>query len=268
MPTLGGHVWVYKGVEFDYPFIEAIESLLPVCDQVAVTMFSDEDFDLFRTEFPRDEVGHPYEEKLKVVKLIPQRFEEGKDQHRLAEWTDFTKEMLSTDWQFCLQADEVIHESSYPIIRQAIERQDAEAFIVRRFNLWGDPYHYLNYPKLIKEGRAGELPCSNHTGRLAKIKYKSHGDAESLDAPFNDDYAETIKTYHMGFVRDKRKMVQAKMVMQRDVFALGYFDPRFQHDLDHNDGKFDPYTRFSREDLLPIREPLPKVIQSWAEARI
>jgi len=62
-------------------------------------------------------------------------------------------------------------------------------------------------------------------------------------------------------------MVQAKMYMQKYVFNLGYFDPRFQHDLDHNDGKFDPYTRFSKDDLLPISEPLPKIIQSWAAAR-
>jgi len=77
-------------------------------------------------------------------------------------------------------------------------------------------------------------------------------DAESLDAPFSHKYQDAIRTYHVGFVRDKRKMVQAKMYMQKYVFNLGYFDPRFQHDLDHNDGKFDPYTRFSKDDLLPI----------------
>ena len=158
-------------------------------------------------------------------------------------------------------------KSAHALIREAVNRQDAEAFIVRRVNLWGDPYHYLNYPKIIASGREGHLPCSNHTGRLAKLKYKSWNDAESLDAPFNHDYAESIRTYHVGFVRDPFKMVQAKMYMQKVVFNLGYYDPRFDDDVKTNGGKFNPYTRFSKEDLLPITEALPKVIQAWAQER-
>lgn len=260
MPTLGGYMFVSKGIDFDYPFCEAIESLLPICDQVAVTFFTDEDYELFKQKFPN-------EPKIKTCKLVQSRFDESVGKERLALWQNFTKNMLTTDWQFLLQGDEILHENSYDLIRTAINRNDQEAYIVRRFNLWGDTCHYINYPKLIAEGRSGELPCSNHTGRLAKIKYDSWGDGESLDAPFCHDYMETIKTYHMGFTRDKRKMVQAKIVMQKEIFALGYFDPRFQHDIDHNDGKFDPYTRFSREDLTPISEPLPKVIQAWADER-
>lgn len=260
MKTIGGYMFISKGIEFDYPFIEAIESLLPVCDQIAVTFFTDEDYELFKQKFPN-------EPKIKTCKLDQRRFDESVGKERLSLWQNFTKNMLTTEWQFLLQADEILHENSYDLIRLAVERDDQEAFIVRRVNLWGDQYHYINYPKLIAEGRAGELPCSNHTGRLAKIKYDSWNDGESLDAPFCHDYEESIITFHVGFIRDKRKMVQGKMVMQRDIFALGYFDPRFQHDTDHNDGKFDPYTRFSREDLLPIKWRLPKTIQKWCEER-
>ena len=260
MKTIGGYMFVSKGIEYDYPFIEAIQSLLPICDQIAVTFFTDEDFELFKASFPNDP-------KIKTCKLDQSRFDESVGKERLSLWQNFTKNMLTTEWQFLLQADEILHENSYDLIRLAVERDDQEAYIVRRFNLWGDCHHYINYPKLTAEGRYGELPCSNHTGRLAKIKYDSWNDGESLDAPFCHDYMETIKTYHMGFVRDKRKMVKAKTVMQRDIFALGYYDPRFDADIEKNDGRFDPYTRFSREDLTPISEELPKVIQKWADER-
>ena len=258
-PSLGGHLWVYKGIEFDYPFIEAMESILPICEEVAITLFSDNDYELFMEKYGDNK-------QIKHKKLDESLFLKEKDKTRLNLFTNMTRDLLSTDWQFCLQADEILHENTYPAIKEAMSKPN-EAYIVRRFNLWGSPYTYLNYPKLIAAGRYGELPCSDHTGRLAKIKYNSWGDAESLDAPFNHDYMEAIRTYHVGFVRDKRKMVQAKMVMQRDVFALGYFDPRFQHDIDHNDGKFDPYTRFSKDDMLPIYETLPKTIIQWAKER-
>lgn len=260
MKTIGGSLFICDGIKFDYPFIECIKSLLPICDQVAVLLFSDDDYELFLSEF-KDEP------KIKHMKLLRERFDEGKGPERLAQWANMAKDMLTTEWHFMAQADEIIHEDSYPVIRQAVERNDQEAFIVRRYNLWGDSKHMINYPKINAEGRAGELPCSNHTGRLAKIKYKAWNDAESLDAPFCHDYQEAILTYHVGFIRDKRKMVQAKMVMQRDIFSLGYFDPRFQADMDKNDGRFDPYTRFSREDLMPIPRQLPKVIQAWCESR-
>lgn len=264
MPSLGGHVWVCRGILFDYCFLESIESLLGVCDEVAVTFFSDNDWAAFQEKFSG-------EKRIKSFKLDESRFDEGKGPERLAMWTNFTKDMLSTEWQFCLQADEIIHEATYPAIREAMERKDVEAFIVRRFNLWGDPYHYLNYPKLTREGRFGELPCSEHTGRLAKIKYKSWNDAESLDAPFNHDYMEAIRTYHMGFVRDKKKMVQAKIHMQEKIFNLmkdgePHHDVRFDEDLKQG-GNFRPEARFSKDDLLPIYEELPKVIQNWAKER-
>jgi len=40
------------------------------------------------------------------------------------------------------------------------------------------------------------------------------------------------------------KWFKLKCICKSMFSILDIFDPRFQHDLDHNDGKFDPYTRF------------------------
>lgn len=264
MTSLGGHLFVCRGIEFDYCFLEAIQSLLGVCDQVALTFFSDNDWASFQEKFGN-------EKRIISQKLDELDFDKGKGPGRLADWTNYTKNMLNTDFQFCLQADEVIHEDSYNAIQEAINRPNSEAYIVRRVNLWGDPYHYLNYPKLTKDGRYGELPCSEYTGRLAKLKYNSCGDAESLEAPFSRDYMDSIRTYHAGFVRDKKKMVEAKIHMQEKVFSLivdgkPHHDLRFDEDLKRG-GDFRPYARFSKSDLLPIFESLPKVLKTWALER-
>lgn len=260
MKTLGGSLFVCDGIKYDYPFIEAIESLLPVCDQVAVTLFTDEDFDLFMDHFD----SHPLNKKMEYYIAARWRFDQTKESKRLAFWTNFTKNMLNTEWHFNLQADEIIHENSYDLIRLAIE-EDKEAFIVRRFNLWGDPYHYINYAEIKKRGENG--PCGNHTGRLAKIKYLSCMDAENIDAPFVHDYWEAIKTYHMGFVRDRQKMTHKTINIQEKIFECARADEKCYDDIKKNNGEFNPYSRFFPNELTPISEPLPLVIQSWAEKR-
>jgi len=262
MPSLGGSLMVCHGLKFDFPFLEAIESMVPVCDQIALTFFSGEDLKAFHDKFGDDK-------KFKIAKLDESRFDNDPGKRRLATWKNFTIDMLTTEWNLNLEADEILHEATIPEVLEAIEKPN-EGYLIRRVNLWGDCYHYINYPLIESKGRGGELPCSNHVRRLCKTKYRSHpeGDAESIDFPnLNTDYAETIRTYHMSFVRDQRMMLPAKIFIQEKVFDLGYHDPRFDDDLNKNGGKFNPYTRFSREDLLPVTEPLPKVIQAWATSR-
>jgi len=50
-PSLGGHLFVFRGIQYDYPYIESLESLLPVCDEVAIILFSDNDYELFLEKF-------------------------------------------------------------------------------------------------------------------------------------------------------------------------------------------------------------------------
>lgn len=256
MKTLGGTVFVCDGLKYDYCYVEAVQSLLGVCDQVAILLFDDED----RIEL-ESRIKDP---RLKIIQHTRKEWGDTKSKYKLSFWTNEAKKHIDTEWYFQLQADEIIHENSYELIKRAIEEPE-EAYVVRRVNLWGDPYHYINYPKV--EARKGDLPCGNHTGRLAKIKYNSWNDAENIDAPFSHKYWETIKTYHMGFVRKREIMTPKTINIQEVIFECGRADERCYDDIKNNDGVFNPYSRFPAEDLLSIIEPLPKVIQSWAKDR-
>ena len=102
--------------------------------------------------------------------------------------------------------------------------------------------------------------------RLARPKYNSLDDAEGIGAPYSVEYLDKIRIYHMGFVRD-RKIHNAKIInMHENIFGIPR-DSRCDDDARENVGIFRPETRFSKEDLLSIPEPLPKVIQEWAKAR-
>lgn len=241
MKTLGGSLFVYNGEKMDYCFRESIQNLLEFCDQVSVVTFTDD---------------IPVSDPRLVVKVLPvDQWNDFKGKGKLPHFADIARDGLKTDWHFCLQADEIVHEDSFPVIRRAIEQEDVEAFLVTRHNLWGSPYTMLNVPQNRK-------PCSTEVIRLAKTQYDSYGDAESQRVPsLSVEFVRDIEIFHMGFVRDRKKMVEKVKYMQDEVFQIAH-DTRVD-----NCEEFEPWRFFQQSDVIPIRKQLPKVIQQWAEAR-
>ena len=153
-----------------------------------------------------------------------------------------------------MQADEIIHEDCFNAIRQAIET-NVEAFYVTRIHLWGSSKTQLNVP-------IERMPCGVNIIRLAKTRYRSIDDGESLLAPAIPNFVNEIRMYHMGFVRDRNKHIEKIKHIQDDIFLI-------DHDkiIDTMQNGFVPYVMFSKDDLIPIREELPIFIKEWANER-
>ncbi len=246
--TLGGFLFVRDAIKYDYCVKEAIESMLGVCDQVAVV-------DAGSTDGTVDILMGMNDPKLTVQFLISREWEEIKGREKLSYFQNMAAKMLTTDYQLLCQADEVIHEDSYASIREAIETGQ-EGFMCTRINLWGDPYHELNVP-------LSRMPCSPQVIRLSKRGYKTIDDGESIAAYASFEFVNDIRIYHMGFVR-KREVMKSKIInMQTGVFEMSDYDEKLKG-MD----VFDPYAWFLPHDLKPISEPLPKVIQEWALERM
>lgn len=251
---LAGTTFIRNGVKYDYNFIETIQCLLECCDWVFVVAVDGEDETLEMI----DTVSSP---NLTVIKRPSAEWDAqtGTGQTKLCYFTDIAiqaAEEAGYEYHIYVQADEILHEKSYPEIRMAIET-GAEGFLITRINLWQSPYLQLNVPHNRK-------PCSTEVVRLAKTQYRSYGDAESLAVPYADSYfLEGIRMYHTGFVR-KREVMKAKIInMQEGVFEMGSHDKK----LDECE-VFNPKLWFDGEDLVPISEPLPKLIKKWAEERV
>lgn len=249
--TLGGSLFIRDGIKFDYCFDLSIENLLAFCDKVSVVDAGSTDGTV--------EVLHDLEAKhknLSVLYLEPEEWEKtkGMGREKLCVFTDMAIARLDTDYNYYQQSDEITHEKSFEHIRQAIQTGQ-EAYMIKRINLWATPYLYLNVPQ-------NRLPCSTEIIRLAKTKYRSIGDAESLDAQCVMDYVSDIRMYHMGFVRKKEVMKSKIINMQCGVFEMENYDDK----LDKTE-YFNPYAYFEEKDLAPIDEPLPEIIQTWAFSR-
>jgi hypothetical protein len=247
-PTLGGTLFFSNGNRYDYCWRESIRCLQQLCDEVVVLEVGSDDGS-------EEEVKQFEDDKTLIVQLPKSAWAAQRGKTKLAYFTNIAASFLQTDYHYNQQADECLHHDSFEHVRAAIATGQ-EAFIIRRYNLWGSCYKRLEVPQSRK-------PCSDAVIRLAKCGYESVDDAENLSAPINNyDWLERIRMYHMGFVRSKHVMKSKIINMQQGVFEMADHDPKL------NDMKvFDWRAWFSEEDLVPIDEELPVYVQTWAKER-
>jgi glycosyltransferase involved in cell wall biosynthesis len=113
-PVVSGFTFVRNAIKFDYPIVEAISSILPLCDEVVVAVgrSDDETLDLVRS------IGSP---KLRIVETVwDDSLREGG--RVLAVETDKALRAIRPDaaWAVYIQGDEVLHEDGIPALREAL----------------------------------------------------------------------------------------------------------------------------------------------------
>ncbi|UYZ64054.1 glycosyltransferase family protein [Hymenobacter weizhouensis] len=135
-----GFTFVRNAVLYDYPVLESLRSLLPLCDEVVVAVgrSDDDTLGLIRSlESP----------KIRVVETVwDDTLREGG--RVLAVETDKALAAVpaDADWAIYLQADEVLHEQDYPAIREGMTRWlpqlGVEGLLLRYRHFYGS-YDYL-----------------------------------------------------------------------------------------------------------------------------
>lgn len=135
-----GFSFVKNAIIYDYPIVEAITSVLPICDEfiVAVGKSDDETLGLIQSIDPI---------KVKIVETEwdEQLREGGKV---LAVETDKAFAAISedTDWAFYIQGDEVIHEKYLDEVKAAMEKylddSEVDGFLFNYAHFYGS-YDYI-----------------------------------------------------------------------------------------------------------------------------
>ncbi len=136
---ISGFTIIRNGVEFDYPFVESIQSLLPLVDELVVNVGISTD--------PTLEVikGLAATHPDKIV-LFESRWplddpEKRKGGRILAEQTNLALARCTGDWCFYLQADEVLHEEDTRAIleslRAAHENPSVDGVLFDYVHLYG-----------------------------------------------------------------------------------------------------------------------------------
>lgn len=134
---ISGFSYVRNGFIYGVPFTEAITSILPICDEFVVAVGDS-------TDGTREAIEQIGSNKLKIVDTVwdSALTTAGKI---FAQQTNVALDHLTGDWAFHIQADEVIHEKSLPVIKQALETyhndKRVEGFILPFLHFWGDYNH-------------------------------------------------------------------------------------------------------------------------------
>lgn len=132
---ISGFTFIRNAIRFDYPVVESILSILPVCDElvVAVGKSDDDTLGLIRN------IGSP---KIKIIETVwDDTLREGG--RVLAVETDKAFDAISpdSDWAFYVQGDEVFHEKDLPAIRDGMEKYlndtRVEGLLFRYVNFYG-----------------------------------------------------------------------------------------------------------------------------------
>jgi len=110
-----GFTIVRNAVRFDYPIVEAIASILPLCDRFIVAVGDSDDG-------TRELITSIGDARIEILDTVwdPALKEGGKV---LAAETNKALDAIppAYDWCFYIQADEVVHERYLPAIRSAME---------------------------------------------------------------------------------------------------------------------------------------------------
>jgi hypothetical protein len=125
-------------VKFDYPFIESIRSLLPICDEIVVAVGLSEDNTF-------EQIKSLNSLKINLIETVwDELLREGG--RILSQQTNLALDKVVGDWAIYLQADEILHEKDYPAIRRAMEQYinsaEVEGFLFNYKHFYGS-YDYI-----------------------------------------------------------------------------------------------------------------------------
>lgn len=233
---ISGFTIIKNAVKNDYPIVEAITSILPVVDEMVVSVGDSED----ATEQLIRSIAS---DKIRIVHSVwdPALRQGGRV---LAVETDKAFEHVSpdSDWAFYIQADEVVHEKYHQAIRDAARQYkddpQVEGLLFHYTHFYGT-YDYVGdsrkwYDKEVRIIR------NDRSIRSYKDAQGFRKNGEKLKVKLIDAWI-----YHYGWVKDpvqmKQKMYNAGKLWHSDEEMNAFLEKGELFDFN----EFDSVARFT-----------------------
>ncbi len=117
---IAGFTFIRNAIKNDYSIVEAITSILPICDEFVVAVGQSEDHTLGLIQGIKSD-------KIRIIETI---WDDTKREggHVFALETDKAYRAISSDvdWAFYIQGDECVHEDDLKVIQKAIEEHHGD----------------------------------------------------------------------------------------------------------------------------------------------
>lgn len=241
---VSGFTFIRNALKYDYPVVEAVRSILPLCDEVVVAVGRSEDA-------TRELVAGIDPAKVRIIDTVwDDSLREGG--RVLAVETDKAKAALApdTDWAVYIQGDEVLHENSHAAVRAAMQRHLHEPHVE---GLLFDYVHFYGAYDLVGDSRRWYRREVRIVRPDAAIR--SWRDAQGFR---KDGRPLRVKPahgtiHHYGWVKHPAQQ-QAK---QKTFNALWHDD----HWLKQHVGEADAYDYATIDSLAPFTGTHPAVMK-------
>ncbi len=248
---VSGFTFIRNAIKYDYPIVEAIRSILPLCDEVVVAVGNsdDETYALIQGIDP----------KVRIIETVwDDSVREGG--RTLALETDKAYQAIASDcdWAFYIQGDEVIHEKYLPVIREAMERykddQRVEGLLFNYRHFYGS-YDYVG------------TSISWYLDEIRIIRNRadifSYRDAQGFRKLPNDKLSVKkidAYVYHYGWVKPPEKMQK-----KQESFHKMWHDDAWMKENVKQVEAFDYFENISA--LALFKESHPSVMQERITAK-
>ena len=196
-----GFTFIRNAVKFDYPVVEAIKSILPVCNDFVVAVGNSDDNTL-------ELIQSIDKQKIKAIETLwdnSPKIKNGGRVYALETDKAFQAVPEDSDWAFYIQGDEVIHEKYLDNIYALMERykddKQVDGLLFNYLHFYGS-YNYVGIsPKWY-----------NHEIRVIKNDKSIYSFRDAQGFRKRNNQKLNVKpveafVYHYGWVKEPRTMM-------------------------------------------------------------
>lgn len=212
---ISGFTYVRNGFDFGYPFIAAIQSLLPIVDEMIVVVGDS-------TDGTREAVEALGSTKIKIVDTIWD-LEMRRNGKIFAQQANIGLDNASGDWMIHIQADEVIHEDTIQTLKEEIynaeKMESVEGLLLPFYHFWGD----FGYIRNTRRTHAHEIRAFKNKGVVRSYKdsqgFRKYDSIEAYNAGQKGEKLNVVKInvpiYHYSYVRNPKLMAKKSNFFNR-----------------------------------------------------
>lgn len=242
---VSGFSFIKDAIKYDYPIVEAINSVLPICDEfiIAVGKSSDSTLELIKS-IPS--------EKIRIIETEwDEANREGGRVLAIETNKAFAEVAADSDWAFYVQGDEAIHEQYLDEVHNAMLKYKddgrVDGLLFNYMHFYGS-YDYVGSSSkwYNREIRVIRNDKSIYSYRDAQGFRK--GENKKLNVKPINAYM-----YHYGWVKDPRVMQQ-----KQENFNKYWHDDQW---MDENIAKVEEFDYANIDQLQHFTGTHPKVMQ-------
>lgn len=245
---VAGFTFIKNAIKLDYPVVEAIKSILPVCDTfyVAVGNSEDDTLNLIKN----------IDSKINIIETIwDDSLREGGKVLAVETNKAFQAIPEDFDWAFYIQGDEVMHEKYIEIVKESMQKwlshKEVEGLLFKYLHFYGS-YDYIGIaPSWYKN----EIRIIRNIKNIFSYK-DAQGFRKKPDEKLNVKRIDAYM-YHYGWVKDPRSMQQ-----KQESFHRLWHDDQW---MEKNVAKVEQFDYSNINALSVFSESHPKVMQERIE---